>query len=253
MTQIRAVLVGVDEYERADVPSLQRLRQRRRPRPLAAQAVLRGSQRGHPRRRQRPRDEGEHPAIGLEDTIARAQPGDVLVFYYSGHGSQVRDRNGDELTDGLDEIICPYDMDWDRGTYILDDDLDAIFASAAARRPARGVLRLLLLGRRRARARARAQAGAPASPTCATCLPPFDIAARAEGDEAQLDIHQLRACECLRRAQRRLGRLAGGPAVSRGLHRRPTERHLHLLGLPVHRGEHRARRSPRVHPRAAAR
>ena len=34
---------------------------------------------------------------------------DELVFHYSGHGSQVRDRNGDELNDGLDEILCPTD------------------------------------------------------------------------------------------------------------------------------------------------
>jgi metacaspase-1 len=46
--------------------------------------------------------------------------GDVLVFHYSGHGAQVRDREGDE-SDGLDEIICPYDLDWD--SPFTDDDL----------------------------------------------------------------------------------------------------------------------------------
>ncbi len=50
-----------------------------------------------------------------------ARPGDLLVFHYSGHGSQVRDREGDELEDGLDEIICPYDLDWDDP--FTDDDL----------------------------------------------------------------------------------------------------------------------------------
>lgn len=34
------------------------------------------------------------------------QPGDDLVFHYSAHGSQIRDREGDELEDGLDEILC---------------------------------------------------------------------------------------------------------------------------------------------------
>jgi hypothetical protein len=53
----------------------------------------------------------------LEGTSA----GDVLVFHYSGHGAQVRDRNGDELEDGLDEMICPYDLDWDDP--FTDDDL----------------------------------------------------------------------------------------------------------------------------------
>ena len=48
-----------------------------------------------------------------------------LVFQYSGHGSQVRDRDGDELEDGLDEILCPYDMDFDNP--LTDDLLDTIF------------------------------------------------------------------------------------------------------------------------------
>jgi len=36
-----------------------------------------------------------------------------LVFHYSGHGSQIRDRSNDELDDGLDEILIPYDHNWD--------------------------------------------------------------------------------------------------------------------------------------------
>jgi metacaspase-1 len=53
-----------------------------------------------------------------------ARAGDVLVFHYSGHGSQVPDRHGDEVDDGLDEIICPYDLHWDDP--FTDDDLYAI-------------------------------------------------------------------------------------------------------------------------------
>lgn len=63
----------------------------------------------------------------LKWLVKGAKRGDFLVFDFSGHGSQIRDRNGDEeLGDGLDELICPYDMDWD-GTYIIDDDLNKIF------------------------------------------------------------------------------------------------------------------------------
>ena len=64
---------------------------------------------------------------GLKGLIAKSGAGDTLVFHYSGHGSQVRDTEGDELADGLDEIICPWDFDWD-GTFIKDDDFAAIFA-----------------------------------------------------------------------------------------------------------------------------
>lgn len=44
----------------------------------------------------------------MEDLIARAEEDDVVVFHYSGHGSQVRDREGDE-PDGWDETIVPHD------------------------------------------------------------------------------------------------------------------------------------------------
>jgi metacaspase-1 len=60
----------------------------------------------------------------LKWLLRGAEPGDALVFHYSGHGAQVRDRHGDELDDGLDEIICPYDLDWDNP--FTDDDLHAV-------------------------------------------------------------------------------------------------------------------------------
>ncbi len=61
--------------------------------------------------------------------VEGSRAGDVLVFHYSGHGSQVRDRHGDELDDGLDEIICPYDLNWDDP--LTDDDIHAILAPLA--------------------------------------------------------------------------------------------------------------------------
>src|SRR5919202_513557 len=63
----------------------------------------------------------------LHAIIDASRAGDVVVFYFSGHGSQIRDRDGDELSDALDEVICPYDIDWDRRTYIVDDELDDVF------------------------------------------------------------------------------------------------------------------------------
>lgn len=58
--------------------------------------------------------------------VDKTKAGDSLLFHYSGHGSQVVDRDGDELKDKMDEIICPHDMDWDRN-FITDDELNSIF------------------------------------------------------------------------------------------------------------------------------
>lgn len=63
--------------------------------------------------------------------VKGAGAGDQLLFHFSGHGSQVRDRDGDELKDRLDEILCPYDMDWD-GPYITDDELREVLAKVPA-------------------------------------------------------------------------------------------------------------------------
>ena len=46
---------------------------------------------------------------GLRDQLVEpAQPGDVSVFFYAGHGSQVRNPDSSER-DGLDETIVPAD------------------------------------------------------------------------------------------------------------------------------------------------
>jgi metacaspase-1 len=62
----------------------------------------------------------------LQWLVQGAGPGSLLLFHYSGHGSQVRDRNGDELEDHLDEIICPHDLNWDDP--MTDDEFSALIA-----------------------------------------------------------------------------------------------------------------------------
>jgi len=52
--------------------------------------------------------------------LQNSQPGDKLVFCYSGHGSQVFDRNGEER-DKNDEVLVCCDMQ-----YVIDDELKAI-------------------------------------------------------------------------------------------------------------------------------
>ena len=44
----------------------------------------------------------------MRELVQRVGPEDIVVFHYSGHGSQMTDVEGDE-PDGLDETIVPYD------------------------------------------------------------------------------------------------------------------------------------------------
>jgi hypothetical protein len=47
----------------------------------------------------------------IRTLITNAKKGDVLLLHYSGHGSNVPDKDGDEA-DKRDEILCPTDLDW---------------------------------------------------------------------------------------------------------------------------------------------
>lgn len=54
--------------------------------------------------------------------IKRAQDGDIVVFYYSGHGSQMPDVSGDEI-DNYDETIVPHDSrDLEGSNFDISDD-----------------------------------------------------------------------------------------------------------------------------------
>ncbi len=55
---------------------------------------------------------------GLNWLINDCKAGDTLLFYYSGHGSRIKDTNGDEL-DRLDEVLVPLDY---RINGIITDD-----------------------------------------------------------------------------------------------------------------------------------
>ena len=65
----------------------------------------------------------------LEEMVAKAKPGDHVVFTFSSHGTQVPSQPGDtDEPDNLDEAFTCYDLkqggeDWDRKTVILDDEL----------------------------------------------------------------------------------------------------------------------------------
>lgn len=46
---------------------------------------------------------------GFEEIIRRSQKGDIIYIHFSGHGQQMTDVEGDEITDKWDECWIPYD------------------------------------------------------------------------------------------------------------------------------------------------
>jgi len=67
----------------------------------------------------------ENIKSALSKMIGEAEPGDNVIFQFSGHGSFVPDEDGDE-SDGVDECLVPYDFS---NGVLLDDDLYKIFSS----------------------------------------------------------------------------------------------------------------------------
>lgn len=67
------------------------------------------------------------------DTLTRllesSSAGDVVVFQYSGHGTQLRDLDGDEVSDH-DQAICP--VNFRDGELLIDDDIAGILARTPA-------------------------------------------------------------------------------------------------------------------------
>lgn len=66
----------------------------------------------------------------LNALIAASANYSEIWIHYSGHGSQVIDRNGDE-TDGLDEVIVP--VDFRKNGFITDDTLRDILSKSRCR------------------------------------------------------------------------------------------------------------------------
>jgi len=57
----------------------------------------------------------------LNDLVNKSPIADELWLHYSGHGTYVKDKNGDEA-DGRDECLVP--MDYEESGYIVDDKLN---------------------------------------------------------------------------------------------------------------------------------
>ncbi|TSA81431.1 DUF4384 domain-containing protein [Deinococcus detaillensis] len=60
----------------------------------------------------------------MKNWLGQSKAGERVVFYFSGHGSRVKDLNGDEA-DGCDEALVPYDLD----NLLIDDELGEAIAA----------------------------------------------------------------------------------------------------------------------------
>ncbi len=130
----RALLVGVQAYpERADWPKLSG--------PRADLDALQGAlleRAGFPGEDVRVLfdEEATREAIltSFRQLVEASSRGDVLLFYFAGHGSQILDQNGDEL-DGYDETLVPFDAVTPDGrpNDIRDDELRELIRTANRR------------------------------------------------------------------------------------------------------------------------
>ena len=67
----------------------------------------------------------------LSKLVNSAQKEDVVYIHFSGHGSQVKDLNGDE-EDGYDETFLPYDARQQGIPDIVDDEFEQLFNKLAS-------------------------------------------------------------------------------------------------------------------------
>jgi len=72
---------------------------------------------------------------GMTALVTGMVAGDEAVFHFSGHGSLVRDKDGDEVT-GLDSCLCPLDYNAPAsagGGVITDDEIRALLVNKVPR------------------------------------------------------------------------------------------------------------------------
>ena len=67
---------------------------------------------------------------GLTALVAGMVAGDEAVFHYSGHGTLIRDRNGDEAS-GYDSCLCP--LDYAGAGVVTDDEIRTLLVNRVPR------------------------------------------------------------------------------------------------------------------------
>ncbi|WP_374434559.1 caspase family protein [Tabrizicola sp.] len=146
MAEIRAVLVGVSDYQRLDADLKGPANDVRL---MAETLVLRGvdpkgitvlssDAMGLPDGITTGTPGRDAILSALEAAATTSVPGDTVLFYFSGHGAQAPDLSGDE-GGGYDEILLPADAAGWKGSIgavenaILDDELHAWAQTALSR------------------------------------------------------------------------------------------------------------------------
>jgi hypothetical protein len=127
----RALLVGVDDYTAGFIPDLRGAKN-----DISLVTRVLETRMGFDKRNIAVLTDGQatRSAIleAIDDLVDRAGPDDVVYFHFSGHGSQVKDRNGDE-PDQLDETIVAVDSRMPGVPDIIDDEIDRRFARIKTR------------------------------------------------------------------------------------------------------------------------
>lgn len=173
----------------------------------------------------------------LTSVIGGAASGDSLVITFSGHGTYQPDSDGDEV-DGLDEALCPYDLQTG-GAALIDDEIRVLFAARKA-----GV-RLLLISdschsgtvTRAAPSEPEAEAPRPRFMPMGNWLPQDQVAAHAQrqpgGKPCCHAETSVRVLQCAAQTAGRFTalRLQGRPQQFqlRRQNQRPLQRRVHLL------------------------
>jgi metacaspase-1 len=123
--QLKAVLVGIDEYPNPannlagcvnDVFKISQTLQERGFAPEEIRVVFndRATARGIRER--------------FEWLVDGAKGGDNLVFFFSGHGAQLPTRSANETVDFVDETLVAYDFDWSNQTSFTDDAIFDLYS-----------------------------------------------------------------------------------------------------------------------------
>ncbi|HPT98380.1 MAG TPA: caspase family protein [Armatimonadota bacterium] len=121
-----ALLVGINDYEASQIPDLRGCEN-----DVKLMQMVLTQKFGFPQKNIRTvlsRDATKKRILEEFDNwlVKQAKPGDVVLFHFSGHGSQAPDDNGDEPDDRMDETLCPTNI---RTSAAFDDIRDEEFGA----------------------------------------------------------------------------------------------------------------------------